>query len=128
MCLFDIAVAIPWLHVSMPRLHESNSAFNHPSGEQTVFGKAAVGVALLAAHAAVAVEAAERQPLAAGHLDLVLEDGLATHDIMGVVQLIRAAGGIVTDKTGGAVSMAGTDSLLAAATAELHAAALEMMG
>ena len=38
--------------------------------------------------------------LAAGHLDLVLEDGLATHDIMGVVQLIRAAGGIVTDKTG----------------------------
>ena len=66
--------------------------------------------------------------LAAGHIDLVLEDGLATHDIMGVVQLIRAAGGIVTDKTGGAVSMAGTDSLLAAATAELHAAALEMVG
>ena len=66
--------------------------------------------------------------LAAGHIDLVLEDGLATHDIMGVVEVIRSAGGIVTDKTGGAVSMAGTDSLLAAATAELHAAALEMMG
>ena len=47
---------------------------------------------------------------------------------MGVVEVIRSAGGIVTDKTGGAVSMAGTDSLLAAATAELHAAALEMMG
>ena len=66
--------------------------------------------------------------LAAGHVDLVLEDGLATHDIMGMVEVIRSAGGIVTDKTGGAVSMAGTDSLLAAATAELHAAALEMMG
>ena len=66
--------------------------------------------------------------LAAGHLDLVLEDGLATHDIMGVVEVIRAAGGIVTDKTGAAVSMAGTSSLLAAATPELHAAALEMIG
>ncbi|MGC6454386.1 MAG: inositol monophosphatase family protein [Candidatus Puniceispirillaceae bacterium] len=66
--------------------------------------------------------------LAAGHIDLVLEDGLATHDIMGVVEVIRAAGGIVTDKTGAAVSMAGTSSLLAAATPELHAAALEMAG
>lgn len=62
--------------------------------------------------------------LAAGHLDLVLEDGLATHDIMGVVQLIRAAGGVVTDKTGAPVSMRETTSLLAAATPALHAEAL----
>lgn len=62
--------------------------------------------------------------LAAGHLDLVLEDGLATHDIMGVVQLIRAAGGVVTDKTGAPVSMRETSSLLAAATPALHAEAL----
>ena len=66
--------------------------------------------------------------LAAGHVDLVLEDGLATHDIMGVVEVVRAAGGIVTDKTGAPVSMAGTGSLLAAGTPELHAAALEMIG
>lgn len=66
--------------------------------------------------------------LAAGHIDLVLEDGLATHDIMGVVEVIRAAGGIVTDKTGAPVSMADTGSLLAASTPELHAAALEMIG
>ena len=66
--------------------------------------------------------------LAAGHIDIVYEDGLATHDIMGVIEVIRAAGGIVTDKAGGAVSMAGTDSLLAASTAELHAAALQMIG
>ena len=65
--------------------------------------------------------------LAAGHLDLVLEDGLATHDIMGVVQVIRAAGGIVTDKTGAPVSMRETTSLLAAATPELHAAALAIV-
>ena len=62
--------------------------------------------------------------LAAGHIDLVLEDGLATHDIMGVVQLIIAAGGVVTDKTGAPVSLQGTGSLLAAATPELHAEAL----
>ena len=65
--------------------------------------------------------------LAAGHLDLVLEDGLATHDIMGVVQVIRAAGGVVTDKTGAPVSMRGTTSLLAAATPELHAEALAIV-
>ena len=66
--------------------------------------------------------------LAAGHVDLVLEDGLATHDIMGVVEVIRAAGGTVTDKTGAPVSMSGTSSLLAAGTPELHAAALGMIG
>ena len=65
--------------------------------------------------------------LAAGHIDLVLEDGLATHDIMGVVQLITAAGGVVTDKTGAPVSLRGTSSLLAAATPALHAAALEVV-
>ena len=42
--------------------------------------------------------------------------------------MIRAAGGIVTDKTGAPVSKAGTGSLLAAGTPELHAAALEMIG
>ena len=66
--------------------------------------------------------------LAAGHVDIVLEDGLATHDIMGVVEVIRAAGGIVTDKRGAAVTMQGTDSLLAASTPELHAAALALAG
>ena len=65
--------------------------------------------------------------LAAGHLDLVLEDGLATHDIMGVVQLIRAAGGVVTDKTGAPVSMRETTSLLAASTLALHAEALAIV-
>ena len=66
--------------------------------------------------------------LAAGHIDIVFEDGLATHDIMGVIEVIRAAGGVVTDKAGKDVSMAGTESLLAASTAQLHAAALEMIG
>ena len=65
--------------------------------------------------------------LAAGHIDLVLEDGLATHDIMGVVEVIRGAGGVVTDKRGGPVSLDGTHSLLAAATPALHAEALAIV-
>ena len=65
---------------------------------------------------------------AAGHVDIVLEDGLATHDIMGVVEVIRSAGGIITDKKGAAVTMQGIDSLLAASTPELHAAALAVVG
>ena len=46
--------------------------------------------------------------------------------IMGVVQLITAAGGVVTDKTGARFAR-GTSSLLAAATPALHAAALEVV-
>lgn len=65
--------------------------------------------------------------LAAGHLDLVLEDGLATHDIMGVVEVVRGAGGIITDKQGAPVSLDGTRSLLAAATPALHAEALRIV-
>ena len=65
--------------------------------------------------------------LAAGHIDLVLEDGLAAHDIMGVVEVIRGAGGVVTDKRGGPVSLDGTHSLLAAATPALHAEALAIV-
>jgi histidinol phosphatase-like enzyme (inositol monophosphatase family) len=65
--------------------------------------------------------------LAAGHLDLVLEDGLATHDIMGVVEVVRGAGGIITDKQGAPVSLDGTSSLLAAATPALHAQALRIV-
>ena len=65
--------------------------------------------------------------LAAGHLDLVLEDGLATHDIMGVVEVVCGAGGIITDKQGAPVSLDGTSSLLAAATPALHAEALRIV-
>lgn len=46
---------------------------------------------------------------------------------MGVVEVVRAAGGIVTDKSGAAVTMQETDSLLAASTPELHAAALALV-
>lgn len=63
--------------------------------------------------------------LAAGHVDLVVESGLASYDIMALIPIVEAAGGIITDLAcelpvdGGFV--------VAAATAELHAAALAVL-
>ena len=63
--------------------------------------------------------------LAAGTVDLVIEAGLAAYDICAPIAVIEAAGGIVTDWTGGPVHQGGR--ALAAASAELHAAALERL-
>ncbi|UMA65755.1 histidinol-phosphatase [Roseivivax marinus] len=60
--------------------------------------------------------------LAAGHVDLVIEAGLHAYDIQAPIGVIEAAGGIVTDWEGGPVLHGGR--ALAAATPELHAAAL----
>ena len=63
--------------------------------------------------------------LAAGHVDLVIEAGLQAYDIAAPVAVIQAAGGIVTDWTGGPAHDGGT--ALAAATPELHAAAMALL-
>jgi len=62
--------------------------------------------------------------LAAGHIDLVMEDSLAPHDIMAVVAVMQAAGATVTDKAGRPIMHGKSTSILAAATTMLHAAAL----
>lgn len=64
--------------------------------------------------------------LAAGQIDLVIEAGLQAYDIQAPIAVIEAAGGIVTDWSGGPAHMGGR--ALAAATPELHAAALELLG
>ena len=61
--------------------------------------------------------------LAAGHIDIVMEDSLAPHDIMAVVALCLGAGASVTDLAGAPVTFGRTTSLLVAATPDLHAAA-----
>ena len=66
--------------------------------------------------------------LAAGHIDLVIEDSLAPHDIMGVVPIMQAAGACVTDLQGDPVRYPHTTSLLCTATPELHAAVLAIVG
>ncbi len=61
--------------------------------------------------------------LAAGQLDLVVESSLAAYDVHALVPIVEAAGGRITDWRGGAPLAGG--QVVAAATAELHAQALE---
>lgn len=63
--------------------------------------------------------------LAAGQIDLVVEAGLSPYDVHAPVAVITAAGGIVTDWRGGPAHDGGR--LVAAASRELHAAALEVL-
>ena len=65
--------------------------------------------------------------LAAGHLDLVLEDSLAPHDMMAVVAVMRASGATVTDIDGLPILRGQSNSILAAATPDLHGAALAVL-
>lgn len=63
--------------------------------------------------------------LAAGQVDLVIEAGLAPYDIQGPIGVVESAGGIVTDWSGGPADQGGRS--LAAATPELHQAAMEIL-
>ncbi len=63
--------------------------------------------------------------LALGHIDLVVEAGLHAYDIQGPMAVIEAAGGIVTDWTGGPAHMGGR--VLAAANRNIHAAAIDAL-
>lgn len=63
--------------------------------------------------------------LAAGQIDLVIEAGLNSYDIMAPIAVIEAAGGVVTDWQGGPVHHGGR--ALAAANAEIHAQALAVL-
>ncbi len=65
--------------------------------------------------------------LAAGHIDLVMEDSLAAYDIMAVVALMLAAGATVTDLAGYPIREGQSTSVLAAATPQLHQAALRLI-
>lgn len=63
--------------------------------------------------------------LAAGQVDLVIEAGLQAYDIQAPIAVIQAAGGVVTNWQGGTAHDGG--QVLAAATPELHAAALKIL-
>ena len=63
--------------------------------------------------------------LALGQVDLVIEAGLQAYDIQAPIAVVEAAGGIVTDWSGGAADQGGR--ALAAATPELHAAAMKVL-
>ena len=63
--------------------------------------------------------------LAAGHVDLVVEVGLQSYDIVALVPIVEAAGGMITDWHGGPAEAGG--EIVAAATPELHAAAMHIL-
>jgi histidinol phosphatase-like enzyme (inositol monophosphatase family) len=63
--------------------------------------------------------------LAAGQIDLVVEAGLQPYDVMAPIAVIEAAGGIVTDWTGGPAH--GGGRVLAAANREVHQAAMTVL-
>lgn len=63
--------------------------------------------------------------LAAGHLDLVVEVGLNTYDIVGLIPVIEAAGGRVTTWDGSPATDGGR--IIAAANAEIHQKALDVL-
>lgn len=63
--------------------------------------------------------------VAAGQIDLVVEAQLQAYDIQAPLAVIEAAGGVVTNWKGGPVHEGGR--VLAAANAEIHAAALEVL-
>jgi myo-inositol-1(or 4)-monophosphatase len=60
--------------------------------------------------------------LAAGHIDLVVESGLKAWDIQPLLPIVRAAGGIVTDWSGGRADC--SENVVFAANAALHAQAI----
>ncbi len=64
--------------------------------------------------------------LAAGQIDLVFDTGMEPYDIAALIPIVRGAGGIITDWSGRPDPMGG--DILAAATPELHAQALSVMG
>jgi len=60
--------------------------------------------------------------LAAGHIDLVVESSLKAWDIVPLLPIVTAAGGVVTDWSGGPAEH--SDRAVFAANAELHAQAI----
>lgn len=63
--------------------------------------------------------------LAAGNVDLVVEVGLQSYDVVALIPIIEAAGGVITEWSGGPAEDGG--AIVAAATPELHAAAIEVL-
>jgi histidinol phosphatase-like enzyme (inositol monophosphatase family) len=63
--------------------------------------------------------------LAAGHIDLVVEDGLKPYDIVALIPIIEGAGGVVTNWDGGSAAAGG--SIVAAGDRRLHEAALRLL-
>lgn len=65
--------------------------------------------------------------LALGEIDIVAETGLQLHDYAALKPVVEAAGGVMTNWTGGPVSSDDRGEVLASASPELHSAALAVL-
>ncbi len=66
--------------------------------------------------------------LASGHIDLVVECRLEPFDYCSLVPVVEGAGGRITDWAGRPLGFESDGRVIAAATPELHAAAMRAMG
>lgn len=109
------------------RLSEARVSTTDPRGTGYFSDREAAGFAAIAEDARCArfsLDAYAYGLLALGELDLVIEASLKHHDFAALIPVIEGAGGVVTDWRGEA---AGDGRIVAAATVELHAAALERL-
>ncbi len=65
--------------------------------------------------------------LALGELDLVIESNLKRHDFSALAPVVRGAGGVITGWKGEPLGADASGRVVAAASAELHAAVLELL-
>jgi myo-inositol-1(or 4)-monophosphatase len=63
--------------------------------------------------------------LAAGHIDLVVESGLNSYDIVAIIPIVEGAGGVITSWSGGDASAGG--SIIAAGDKRAHEEALAIL-
>jgi histidinol phosphatase-like enzyme (inositol monophosphatase family) len=63
--------------------------------------------------------------VASGFADVVIENQLQPYDIIPLIPIIEGAGGVITDREGGAATSGGW--AIAAATPELHAEVLDLL-
>ena len=65
--------------------------------------------------------------LASGHVDLIVEAGLKLWDFAALVPVVENAGGIITDWRGAALTTASDVNFVAASSAALHEATLQLL-
>ncbi len=65
--------------------------------------------------------------VAAGQIDAVTDIGLEPYDYLPIAPLIEAAGGIITDWQGGALTLESDGRVVTAATPAIHTALLEVL-
>ena len=65
--------------------------------------------------------------LAGGWVDLVVESSLYPFDYIPLVPIVEQAGGVISDWQGNALGLDSGPQVIAAATPQLHEAALEVL-